>query len=194
MGWVNCFVTWLMNKASALLSFFSAEWLLETHPNGGTVILIRSLLISIQIFLVGLLIHEATNTARSFSFSFDAVQFQTLVHDHIVWLGGILALCYTALYTRFSSQWSYLAGLYNQIMASQLGANENSDDKVYAVWISGFIEDAFMLHLATKEQFAECIDSMFKIKGVERAIISSKGEKALAQMKSKISRARSNNA
>jgi hypothetical protein len=35
--------------------------------------------------------------------------------DSIGWIGAIFAAVYAALYARFASQWSYLAGVYNQM-------------------------------------------------------------------------------
>jgi hypothetical protein len=91
------------------------------------------------------------------------------VRDDIGWVGAIFAATYAALYTRFSSQWSYLAGLYNQLMATQIatpGLERPEDDTerarcvLYRTWKAAFIEDALDVHLALKPSFAMVIAGM----------------------------------
>jgi len=79
------------------------------------------------------------------------------------WVGAIFAFTYAALYARFSSQWTYLAGFYNQIMATQAQiagtaptaaqSNPNSNEKIQ-IWKAAFVEDAQDLHVATKKMFS----------------------------------------
>lgn len=67
--------------------------------------------------------------------------------------GATFGATYAALYTRFSSQWTYLAGLYNQLMATQAHAPIDNDPEragIYLAWEAAFIEDADDLHLSTK--------------------------------------------
>jgi hypothetical protein len=58
----------------------------------------------------------------------------------------------TPPYARFSSQWSYLAGVYNQIKAAE--CRTGFQETVLAQWKAGFIEDAADLHLLRKAMFA----------------------------------------
>jgi hypothetical protein len=74
------------------------------------------------------------------------------------WFGAFFTGVYVALYSRFSSQWTYLAGLYNQIMA--VLARPESDPRVMAGWKAGFIEDADDLHLALKPMYAVIIKKL----------------------------------
>lgn len=76
--------------------------------------------------------------------------------------GAISAGAYTALYARFASQWSYLAGVYNQIMAAQVrGVPPDAEvRRALESWKAGFIEDAEDLHLTTKPMFAGVIVNM----------------------------------
>jgi len=79
------------------------------------------------------------------------------VSKSIPTFGAIFAACYVALYSRFSSQWTYLANVYNQIKAAETSAE--TDKKILiAEWKAGFIEDALTLHLAYKPIFSATIN------------------------------------
>ena len=83
---------------------------------------------------------------------FSFVELRAQVAHLTGWLGPVFAGTYAALYTRFASQWTYLAGVYNQIKAAQSRKDANLD--VIAEWKAGFIEDAADLHLIRKPTFA----------------------------------------
>ena len=114
------------------------------------------------------------------------------------WFGAIFAAVYAALYTRFSSQWTYLAGLYNQIKAAevQVAVSANTDStkdvaaKVLTSWKAGFIEDAEELHLALKPMFAEVIRTWSEDEKVqsEFAKYAPGGEEGLKELLSDIER------
>lgn len=76
--------------------------------------------------------------------------------------GAFFAAAYTALYARFASQWTYVAGVYNQIMAAKVRGIPPDAAAISALnaWQAGFIEDAEDLHLATKPMFAGVVLSM----------------------------------
>lgn len=141
--------------ASACVRCVSAEWMLEGRVNGGTIILLRTLWVSSILYAFAL-------TVRSFGHAqwpleFDPGQLRRDVADTIPWFGAIFAAVYVALYARFSAQWSYLANLYNQMMATQATLdNPNANVKIQ-LWKAGFIEDAEDLHLATRPMFAVAI-------------------------------------
>jgi hypothetical protein len=65
---------------------------------------------------------------------------------------------YAALYARFSSQWAYLAGTYNDIKAAQ--ARKDANQNAIAEWRAAFIEDCDDLHLLRKSMFASAVDAM----------------------------------
>jgi hypothetical protein len=87
---------------------------------------------------------------RGSEFSWNELGAQTLAH--VTWIGAIFATVYALLYSRFASQWTYLAGVYNQIKAVQLRDQVNGT--VLAEWKAGFIEDCDDLHLLRKPMFA----------------------------------------
>lgn len=80
---------------------------------------------------------------------------------NLPWLGATIAASYAASYSRFASQWVYLAELYNQIKAAELSIPEvltPAQVLVFAEWKAGFLEDCETLHLArnhrSRRQFA----------------------------------------
>jgi hypothetical protein len=72
-------------------------------------------------------------------------------------LGAIAGVVYTALYARFSAQWSYLANVYHQIKSAIItGPNHPSEEQreQLTYWKAAFVEDAQDLHLVRKKMFA----------------------------------------
>jgi hypothetical protein len=136
-----------------IIKYLSAEWLLDWWPNGGTVILLRSMLVGVLIYLVSLGFRNIFDPARGWEFSLK--EFHLQLAATFQWLGPIFAAVYAALYARFASQWSYLASLYNQIKAAE--CRKDCDVDRLAQWKAGFIEDAQELHLARKPHFAAII-------------------------------------
>ncbi len=140
------------------------EWILRTRArrsNGGDVILARSFLTALAVFLFILVIENLLDPDRTWQFSMDVLRRQMI--SKLPWFGGIFAAVYVGLYTRFSSQWSYLANVYNQIKSAEVKAAAASSKKTSAAetalaeWKAGFIEYAEYLHLATKESVAPVI-------------------------------------
>ena len=141
-----------------LVKAFSFEWLMafSGRPNGGEIVFFRSLLVSAWMFVLYIAVTHGVDPARTGVLS--SSEFRAEITKSLPYFGAILAAVYLALYARFSSQWSYLAQLYNDIKASELQAPGNTaSDSVLAQWKAGFIEDASDLHLATKRTFAPVI-------------------------------------
>jgi hypothetical protein len=143
-----------------IFGFFSGEWMLNFFAytaNGGGVVFSRTLWIAFWIYLPAFLVR--TSLAPGRVFVFDLRQGLADIAETIPWLGAIIGSAYAALYTRYSSQWTYLAGLYNQISQTKASVPEPSEAQkaVLNAWIAGFIEDAEELHLATKPIFAAAI-------------------------------------
>lgn len=138
----------------------TGEWHLRNpeRPNGGPVILVRTLVITLEIYVVALVALNVIDPSRAWTF--DAAALQTDMVERISWPATIFAGVYVALYTRFSAQWTYLAGVYNQIKqveAAGPNANRRQHAAILAQWKAGFIEDADLLHLAAKPSFASII-------------------------------------
>lgn len=151
-----------------MVCFLSAEWLLGCRPNGGTTVFVRSLWVSgiffgITVILSVLLYWDCERSSLP-------SDLRAAVLRIAPYGGGVFAFAYTALYARFASQWSYLANLYNQIMAVQ-ASNAACDEEAMNDWKAGFIQDALELHLAAKPMFAEVIQSMLADSSVRGAFV-----------------------
>jgi hypothetical protein len=142
-----------------LIAAASGEFLLNYWPNGGFVVLLRSLWVTVLLYAIALALRESLAPGHDWSFS--GMALRTAVAETIPWFGAIFAGVYAAFYSRFASQWKYLAELYNQqlLAALQYPHAERSEDReeVMSIWYAAFVEDAVALHLDRKEAFAEAI-------------------------------------
>ena len=183
-------IEWMWGVMDGMIWLVSGEWLLRHRANGGTVILLRALLISGVIFLIGIGIDQ--RLAPNSTWSFDRGRLIAAVQEHLTWLGALFAGAYTALYTRFASQWQYLAGLYNNIMSTQAKApaDQNPErQRVYNNWKAAFIEDADNVHLALKPLYASLIKDMLRNAAVRTAFVQNTvgGAERLAHLEEGIS-------
>lgn len=138
-----------------MISLLSGEWILTRLglDNGGDVVFYRAFWTAIWMFALTLVTQNAIDPSKVWIF--DAAQLQRDVADRLPWFGAIFAAAYAAYYARFSSQWNYLANLYNLIKAAEVNGVDSAG--AMAQWKAGFIEDADDLHLATKRMFAYVI-------------------------------------
>ncbi len=174
------------------LEIVSGEFVLRFMPNGGKAILLRSTIVSaiFYILAVGIKSYSAEGAILSFS----AVQFWNEVGETIPWFGAIFGGSYAALYTRFSSQWSYLADLYNQQMSAALTlSDEQIDSEAYINWQAAFVEDAVCMHLHTKAGFSNLVIEFLRDVKIKEVLTSQqhfgqdKYEKVLNQLEAVIS-------
>jgi hypothetical protein len=145
----------------------TGEFLLKGEANGGTVVFLRSVLTATLLFVVSIAVLSLLKTGFHSSVDWALLAFNA--RDKIEWAGAMFAGSYAALYSRFSSQWNYLAGVYNQLMAAQAQAPLNGDKerhRVYSTWKAGILEDAFTLHLATKQMFAPLVADLLEDRDV----------------------------
>jgi hypothetical protein len=141
------------------------------RPNGGSVVLARAIQSTFLLYALTLLVREVVNPA-SLWWQFSGGELRRALSDTLPWLGTIFAASYVSLYSRFSSQWSYLAGLYNQIKAAEINSVATGRTGVstkLAEWKAAFIEDADDLHLSTKPIFASVIRRWSEDSEVQRA-------------------------
>jgi hypothetical protein len=149
----------LWKSIDVLYSLVSLEVLLTwfQRANGGTVIFLRTFAISALICLLALGARNVLDPERIWKFSLREFQMQ------LVEIGPFFAACfagvYAALYARFSSQWAYLSGLFNDIKSAQVQESDGHPSSASALsdWKAAFIEDAVALHLAYKPEFASVI-------------------------------------
>lgn len=145
---------------SNISRYVSFEFILTKtrQPNGGDIILLRAFLSSLLLFIGAIAAKNALDPA--FVWVLSGRTFMQEISQHIPWFGATFAGIYALLYARFSSQWTYLANLYNQIKAAEARAAEkemHDEQNIISAWKAGFIEDAEELHLATKGLFASVI-------------------------------------
>jgi len=139
------------------VSFFAGEWILNwSHHtvNGGTVVATRTLWLTAWIYIPAFVLKTTLSGGKVPVFDFR--QGLADIVDTLPWLAAIFGGIYAAFYTRFSSQWTYLACLYNQIMQAHVTLpidDRESRMGALAAWKAGFIEDAEDLHLAAKPMF-----------------------------------------
>lgn len=155
--------------------YFSGEWLLRlSGANGGAVILSRSLLVAFQLTVVTLILRNLIDPDLTECCSYHEFAHQTI--EIAPWFAAAVGAVYAALYARFSAQWSYLAGVYNQIKQSEValyGATPVNGEALrkLAEWKAGYIEDAHTLHLHAKESVAATIHFWGKDKLIEEAFV-----------------------
>ncbi|ABR91918.1 Hypothetical protein mma_1740 [Janthinobacterium sp. Marseille] len=154
-----------MNLGSILV----AEYVVVSRGNGGGVIILRAAIITIELLIASLIgIHLIDGT------SFHSIcdrEFWKEVKEVTPWFAATYGAVYAALYTRFSSQWTYLASLYNQIKQAEFEYYSNKDRDESALhrlaeWKAGYIEDAFVMHLAKKGSVKQVIRHWAKEKHV----------------------------
>lgn len=161
-----------MTLGSRLVSFLSGEWILSHgRPNGGDVVILRTLWVG-TILIAALAVIQATEAPST---SICGVA-------HTVWTKALVMLrstqgpvvygaVYVALYARFTSQWTYMANLYNQIKQAEITAQEPLRKKILAQWKAGYIEDAYTTHMATKPMVAGVIRAWYLDPDVKDAFI-----------------------
>lgn len=151
-----------------LIAVISAEWLLKKRDNGGALIALRSLIVSAIIFSLSIIILNLADPTRGYEFSGDQLGLD--IKEYLSWFGVLFGSTYAALYSRFSSQWSYLANLYNSIKQTE-SSTKDLNKCAIAEWKAGFIEDAEYLHLAHKTNFVSIISAWCKDADVKKKYI-----------------------
>lgn len=170
-GWVHKSLRAIWRFWDSSIEVLSFEFFLTRlkRSNGGSIIILRTVLTTTWLFLVILILRNLLDPERTGVFSME--EFRVQLIEIGPWFGGIFAGTYTALYARFASQWTYLANLYNQIKAVEArkgpstGAADGSNRPLQS-WKAGFIEDADSLHLATKPLFASVVNAWAQEEGV----------------------------
>jgi hypothetical protein len=170
------------------LKVASGECLLEGRANGGGIVFARALWSSLLIFAAAVWIKELLDPESTCAFSWEALR--VAVGSNLNWFGAIIAAMYIALYARFASQWTYLAGVYNQIMNSRAEVTNLSpeQERVYAAWWAGFVEDAEEVHLALKPMYASVISGLLGDPSVRDAYADTtvNGQRRLEQLEERL--------
>lgn len=126
---------------SALVNFLSGEFFLKSRPNGGTAVLLRSLWVTSLICFCAL--PAKSYLAEGTELAFSGAQLKVELGEMIPWFGAVFAGAYAAFYSRFAAQWSYLATLYNQLMAACAASPSGMiSNQTMVNWHAAFVEDA----------------------------------------------------
>lgn len=166
-----------MSLGSSAISFLSGEWMLKSgRPSGGDVVVLRTLWVGA--LLVGSLAAiKASNGASASICMFASATCSKFLEMMRSAEGPVVfGAVYAALYARFVSQWTYMANLYNQIkevevsLSSGTHNSSSSQPNSMAEWKAGFIEDAVMLHMATKPTMAGIIRAWYADAAVSAAL------------------------
>lgn len=161
-----------MNVIDRIIKFLTLEFILDHHPNGGTVVLVRSIWCSVVVYALTVFLVVWIDPDLSPADNTTMYTIREKVVETIPWYGAILAALYTAFYSRFSAQWSYLANLYNQIKAVE----SNSPTATALVeWKSGFLEDCDEVHLLRKPIMAAIVVNWGKDPKVKESFIKEWG-------------------
>ena len=164
---------------SKLVTFLSFEWILTRfrRPNGGDIILLRALLIALLVYMSAIGVKNLLDPESGLSY--DGEELRKQIGASLHWFGALVGSIYAALYTRFASQWIYLANLYNKIKETEAKYDDTVSKDVISSWKAGFLEDAEDLHLAKKQLFVSVINVWGKDSKVKKAFIdNSPGGKA----------------
>lgn len=183
MGYWRGFTRFIGQVFQWIFDVLSGEILLRFAGNGGLVIFVRSALVAFELCLVGLCVKSLIAGVPDDGSWGQAIE--RLAIEHFEWFGALFAGSYAALYTRYSSQWSYLADLYNQIMSvkCQMDEKARSSDDLLIKWQVGFIADAYTLHLYRKDIFASVIHSLLMDSRILKEFNETQDEKEAKQIK-----------
>ena len=158
-----------LQRTEQLLDFLSGQWILDLRgTNGGDVVVLRAAVITLTFSVVAVMLKSWIRPQENFTWSADGLQGELV--ELAGWISGFFGAAYLALYTRFVSQWSYLANVYNMI--KQAEAAEGAQTKVITEWKAGFLEDADHLHLVGKKSLAPIIKHWAEEKGVAEAFLT----------------------
>lgn len=152
---------------SSIVRWFSFESFASNsrRGNGGGVIAARAAMVALVTYSLTVALLQLLGPSSACDPSCMTLRQQCA--RSLPTLGAAFAAAYVAFYARFSSQWTYLAGVYNQIKAAEVrGVGDNNVP--LAQWKAGFIEDADELHLARKPLFASVIRAWGNDEDVKR--------------------------
>lgn len=141
-----------------IVAFATGEFMLDYFRwrNGSAVIVARSIWGTVLIVGLRLVIINLVVLDNKEWFTIDKELARVQLGQSGKWIAAAFAGLYTAFYAKFSSQWSYLAGVYNEIKRAE--SVEKRDEEKIAEWKAGLIVDAMALHLENNSVFEPLID------------------------------------
>jgi hypothetical protein len=181
-----------MTIGARTIELLSGEFMLGRRPNGGEIVVRRTIWIGIILIVAMALIRGGFGDTSSWSAYGGCVLEAVKGMFTSAEAPTIFGATYAALYARFASQWGYIANLYNQIKQAEVEAAGSAGPAtaatstsavtasptpseaalILAQWKAGFIEDALAVHMAAKPSIAGVIGAWFKDKYVKDAFMS----------------------
>lgn len=151
------------------MDWLSGQWILDRMgANGGEVVALRAAFVTLMFVVCSIGMQAWVDPDRIGPPTLIGLREQLM--DLSSWIAAFFGAVYLALYSRFVSQWSYLANVYNQI--KQAEAADGCKELVIAEWKAGFLEDAEHLHLVAKVSLAPIIASWSRNPQVKKAFIA----------------------
>lgn len=151
-----------MSLVSWLVSFISGEWMLTRgRPNGGDVVIFRTLWVGTLLIVIFAVINVTAQPITSVCNFVFSTWTELLCILRSTQGSLVYGAVYAALYARFTSQWSYMANLYNQIKQAEITAQKPLRKVALSQWKAGYIEDAYVTHMATKPMVAGVIRAWY---------------------------------
>lgn len=163
-----------------MLFIISGEFILCWFANSGAVVLTRALWASFHTLLIAFWANSIIDIGPAGRF--DPFMAWNEFQAHGVWYAYVFAAIYTALYSRFMAQWKYMGDLYNSLMAKTIDKEGIAKGGTHlAMWWAAFIEDAEVMHLATKESYAGPIRSLLldNTNGVRKEYVEGREDGAI---------------
>lgn len=177
-----------MKIGASVINFLSGEWVLDGgRPNGGDVVVMRTLWIGVLLILFVAFLRALAELPHANTSFITCVWAKLKTSVDGAETPTILGATYAALYARFTSQWTYIANLYNQIKQAEVEtagaqgsgsvsapspATPSDAALVIAQWKAGFIEDALAVHMATKPTIKGVIQAWFAVAEVKAAFMA----------------------
>ena len=174
---------------SKFVEIITGEFVFDFMPNGGKAVLIRTTIVTLLLY--SLAIFAKSYARENAIFEFSLIQLRIEFGETIPWLGAIFGGTYAAFYSRFSSQWTYLADLYNQQMSvASTIKDEDFNNENFQKWQAAFIEDAVHMHLATKIGFSNVIYELLDEDGIKEVLLKQEhfGEKKYNELKARLNK------
>lgn len=148
------------------LDCLSGQWIVDCFgSNGGHVVVLRALVVGVELTSICLIVQALIDPSRHGPMSLVGLASQLADLGSVI--GAIFAGAYAAFYTRFVSQWTYLAGVYNLI--KQAESAKDCKQEIINQWKAGYVEDAENLHLMLKPGIAPIVKAWAEDTGVQIA-------------------------
>lgn len=166
--------------AKRVANHASGEFLVK-DKNSGTVIVARAALVAAELLAAWLVLQNWLDPDKAhLSFNLDVLRRQLV--EKLPALGAIWAAVYLALYARFASQWSYLAGLYNKVLELEAAGTTEAAGTATVDPLRklkhAFIVDAEELHMLGKDLFRHPARRWLLEKDVKAWFVEKNSEKA----------------